>query len=155
MRDWYQSTIWFLIGAASMNTGKDRPGKSGYGRMIHCSDGCYNENVGLPGTIVGGNERSTRSELSEAAWSLRLLREVSSLPRKALQVADWAGERLAGMVGITDSKFDIYLWQREYETQKQTEEEANNFMIDPVLPRNDPVFSMEMKKGDVDGQMGT
>lgn len=93
--------------------------------------------------------------MTDVTLSLRLLREVRSLPRKALKVADWAGERLAGMVGITDSKFDIYLWQREYETQKQAENEANNFIIDPVLLRNDAVLPMEVKKSDADGQRGT
>ncbi|VDM31006.1 unnamed protein product [Hydatigera taeniaeformis] len=73
-----------------------------------------------------------------------MLQEVRSLPRKALRVADWAGERLAGMVGITDSKFDVHLWQREYETQKQDEEEVNIFIIDPSPPKSNVLFPLEL-----------
>lgn len=49
-----------------------------------------------------------------------------------MQAADWAGERLASAVGLTDSKFDIYLWQREYLDRQQAEKEANTFILDPT-----------------------
>ena len=52
--------------------------------------------------------------------------------QKVIDAADWAGERLANLFGITDSKFDIYLWQHEYESRKQSDMEENTFIIDPV-----------------------
>ncbi|KAL5108560.1 hypothetical protein TcWFU_002015 [Taenia crassiceps] len=137
---------------ASVNVGENRLRRSGYGRVIHCCDGCYDEDVDLPDAISGGNEDAVNSDVNDPTLSLRLLRGVRSLPRKALQVADWAGERLAGMVGITDSKFDIYLWQREYEAQKKAEEEANNFIIDPVPSGKDIALHMEAKRSNADGQ---
>lgn len=44
-----------------MNVGENRLGNSSYGRVVHCSDGCYDEDVDLPGAIVDGNEKNIRS----------------------------------------------------------------------------------------------
>ncbi len=64
-------------------------------------------------------------------WPRRLLHRTKTLSRRFLNAADWAGEKLASAVGITDPKFDIYLWEHEYRAKEKAEEEANRFIIDP------------------------
>ncbi|CDI97614.1 expressed conserved protein [Echinococcus multilocularis] len=130
-------------------------GKSVCGRVIHCSDGCYDENVDLPGVVDGGTDNIMKSEVSDATWSFRLLQEVLSLSQKVLRVADWAGEHLASMVGITDSKFDIYLWQHEYEARRQAQEEADSYIINPVPLGNNATFHMEVRKSNIGSQGGS
>ncbi|KAM3174155.1 hypothetical protein ACTXT7_011096 [Hymenolepis weldensis] len=61
-----------------------------------------------------------------SGWSLY------DLSRRLLQAIDWAGERLASAVGLTDPKFDVYLWEREYLDKEQAERETNTFVIDRI-----------------------
>lgn len=88
--------------------------------------------------------------------SHRLLHHTKTISRSLLGAADWAGGMLARAVGLTDSKFDLYLWEHEYRAKKLAEEEANRFIIDP---RDEPEVSIplvnrnqEDRQGDDDGE---
>ncbi|KAM7535342.1 hypothetical protein Aperf_G00000089605 [Anoplocephala perfoliata] len=121
----------------SLSFGKTPSVGSGSLGIIHCSDGFINGDEECISKEDKNNASSpSQKEADGTNWSLH------ALSRRILQAVDWAGERLASAVGLTDSKFDIYLWQHEYLDRQQAEREANTFIIDPVPKNMEPELNV-------------
>nr|CDS29729.1 expressed protein [Hymenolepis microstoma] len=95
-------------------------------KIIYCSDGI----IADPAIDCAVDDCKTDRSQDEAGEGRHGF--LGDLPRRLLQVVDWAGERLAGAVGLTGSKFDVYLWEREDQDKEQAEREANTFIINPT-----------------------
>ncbi|VDL57637.1 unnamed protein product [Hymenolepis diminuta] len=101
--------------------------RSNSGEIIYCGDRTIGVNDETECPVEEDKTNISQEETKErSGWSLY------DLYRRLLQAIDWAGERLAGAVGLTDPKFDTYLWEREYLDKEQAEREANTFVIDPT-----------------------
>ncbi|VDN99689.1 unnamed protein product [Rodentolepis nana] len=121
-------------------------------KIIHCSDGIIIDHAidshvdNCRTNICGSLQRSQVDETGDGNhWFF------GDLSRRLLQVVDWAGERLASAVGLTGSKFDEYLWERENQDKELAEREANTFIINPTSIDNNSTIPLVTSPGP-DGQ---